>query len=83
MRMIKKNRIKKYLLLSGVFDEFLNLLFSKLKKKQTQKIFFFLINIANYSHLLTFTNRKDSFKWSNHFSSDQNFFVLNEFLSDF
>lgn len=41
MRMIKKNRIKKYLLLSGVFDEFLNLLFSKLKKKQTQKIFIF------------------------------------------
>lgn len=41
MRMIKKNRIKKYLLLSGVFDEFLNLLFSKLKKKQTQKILIF------------------------------------------
>lgn len=39
MRMIKKNRIKKYLLLSG--DEFLNLLFSKLKKANTKNINFF------------------------------------------
>lgn len=51
MRMIKKNRIKKYLLLSGVFDEFLNLLFSKLKKANTKNIIFFDL----YCELQSFT----------------------------